>query len=138
MTLEIPTIIAVGTLIWVAMLLAVLALFCMTGNPDEKDDREARHEDGQGTGGVVTADNCCNGQPLEQSGKMRHHTGVVFMTYFTLKSVDLVHVLSLVVSSQHEQSLRTSELDRQESEDSFKRKRTSINEITIEQVWVFF
>jgi hypothetical protein len=62
---------------------------------------------------------------------------IVLMFDFIFESVEFVQIFGLMIASGHEEVFGIKDLPSAHSHDNFNRKRTSIDEISVEQVRVF-
>ena len=83
-------------------------------------------------------DNVSERQEAEHLRKGLVHSNIfVFGLDFAFKPIDVVDLLGLMVSTSHMQEIFISNLPGYQGEHALNRKRTSVNEIPIEEVFVF-
>lgn len=71
---------------------------------------------------------------LEEVSEKFHSLTVILVNDFTFETVHLVHVFGFVVTSGEMHNIGVVNLPSNESEDTFNGERTSVDEITIEEI----
>ena len=77
-------------------------------------------------------------QPAKKLRKQIVHLRIVLLDDLTFEAIHLIELLSLMVTSRHEEVLRVAYLPGKHRENDLTGKRASVDEVTVEEVRVLF
>lgn len=75
-------------------------------------------------------------QPIVHLREHIRHGAVILGEHFAGEAVDLVHVDAFVIAARQKEMVRIQQFEAEQCEDALHGKGATVDEITVEQIWI--